>query len=254
MEYVYNFLLCYLSFFIFFLNHVVKVSILNCHSYFTNNWNSVLYSLVESVFESHQLFDWILQVFPLLIEKFSFEEQASLVWQFLCSIPVNMMAEFLPWLSSSISADEHQDMRKCLCKIIPKEKLLRQVIFAWMEGVKESDKSCEDNLDDRCQNPGASALTKWGSCACESSRSGKRKYLELSYDLTNSSMSCPIDEIMLWHNAIKRELNDIAEAARKIQLSGDFSDLSAFNKRLQFIAEVCIFHRCVCVSFLILVF
>lgn len=160
------------------------------------------------------------------------------MWQFLCSIPVNMMAEFLPWLSSSISSDEHQDMRKCLCKIIPKEKLLQQVIFAWMEGVKVSDKSCEDNLEHRCQ--------RWFSCACESSRSSKRKYVELSYDLTDSSMSCPIDEIMLWHNAIKRELNDIAEAARKIQLSGDFSDLSAFNKRLQFIAEVCIFHRYVC--------
>lgn len=68
-----------------------------------------------------------LQVFPLLIEKFSFEEQASLVWQFLCSIPVNMMAEFLPWLSSSISPEEHLDMRKCLSKIIPKKKLLQQV-------------------------------------------------------------------------------------------------------------------------------
>lgn len=69
----------------------------------------------------------VLQVFPLLIEKFSFEEQASLVWQFLCSIPVNMMAEFLPWLSSSISSDEYQDMRQCLSKVIPKEKLLQQV-------------------------------------------------------------------------------------------------------------------------------
>lgn len=68
-----------------------------------------------------------MQVFPLLIEKFSFEEQASLVWQFLCSIPVNMMAEFLPWLSSSVSSEEHQDMRDCLHKIIPKEKLLQQV-------------------------------------------------------------------------------------------------------------------------------
>ena len=67
------------------------------------------------------------QVFPLLIEKFSFKEQASLVWQFLCSIPVNMMAEFLPWLSSSISSDEHQDMHKCLRKIVPEEKLLQQV-------------------------------------------------------------------------------------------------------------------------------
>ncbi|PON59014.1 hemerythrin-like [Trema orientale] len=67
------------------------------------------------------------QVLPLLIEKFSYEEQASLVWQFLCSIPVNMMAEFLPWLSSSISSDEHQDMCKLLGKVIPEEKLLQQV-------------------------------------------------------------------------------------------------------------------------------
>ncbi|KAK1553219.1 hypothetical protein Q3G72_031091 [Acer saccharum] len=185
------------------------------------------------------------QVFPLLIEKFSFEEQASLVWQFLCSIPVNMMTEFLPWLCSSISSDEHLDMRKCLCKIIPKEKLLQQVVFGWLEGVKESDKRCEDNSKALCQNPGAGPIvcqTKMRACACESSRIGKRKYEELSFDITSSSMSCPIDEILIWHNAIKRELNDIAEAARKIQLSGDFSDLSAFNKRLQFIAEVCIFH------------
>lgn len=65
----------------------------------------------------------------MLVEKFLPEEQASLVWQFLCSIPVNMMAEFLPWLSSSISPDEYQDLRKCLNKIIPEEKLLQQVRF-----------------------------------------------------------------------------------------------------------------------------
>lgn len=69
------------------------------------------------------------QVFPLLIEKFSFEEQADLVWQFLCSIPVTMMVEFLPWLSSCISPDERQDMIECLCKIVPEEKLLQQVNF-----------------------------------------------------------------------------------------------------------------------------
>ncbi|KAF2317795.1 hypothetical protein GH714_041109 [Hevea brasiliensis] len=144
------------------------------------------------------------QVFPLLIEKFSFEEQASLVWQFLCSIPVNMMAEFLPWLSSSISSDEYQDMHKCLCKIIPKEKLLHQVRVFLGRGL----------------HPGMGFYNE-------------RR-------LTLSSVN--EDEILLWHAAIRRELNDIAEAARKIQLHGDFSDLSAFNKRLQFIAEVCIFH------------
>ncbi|KDP29444.1 hypothetical protein JCGZ_18365 [Jatropha curcas] len=187
------------------------------------------------------------QVFPLLIEKFSFEEQASLVWQFLCSIPVNMMAEFLPWLSSSISSDEYQDMHKCLSKIIPKEKLLHLVIFTWMEGGKlaETCTSCCDDSKACYQDSGLPALicqSKNTLCACESSRTGKRKYMELNCYPANSTIGHPIDEILLWHAAIRRELNDIAEAARMIQLSGDFSDLSAFNKRLQFIAEVCIFH------------
>ncbi|KAA3463724.1 Zinc finger protein-related isoform 1 [Gossypium australe] len=185
------------------------------------------------------------QVFPLLIEKFTFEEQASLVWQFLCSIPVNMMAEFLPWLSSSISPDEHRDMRKCLSKIIPREKLLHQVIFTWMEGVKTAEKCKNCKGEARCEAFGASVLpsqTESGYCACESSKSCKRKYMELSTRPKDSTLSCPIDEIMLWHNAIKRELSDIAKAAKKIQISGDFSDLSGFNERLQFIAEVCIFH------------
>lgn len=90
-----------------------------------NGWNHYFSGYVCLIF----LFIGWYQVFPLLIEKFSVEEQASLVWQFLCSIPVNMMAEFLPWLSTSISPDESQDLRKCLSKIVPEEKLLQKVWF-----------------------------------------------------------------------------------------------------------------------------
>lgn len=187
------------------------------------------------------------QVFPLLKEKFSFEEQAALVWQFLCSIPVNMMAEFLPWLLSSISPDERQDMLKCLCKIVPEEKLLQQVIFTWTEGKNTINmrKSCEDDPQFQCCKIGASQLMdqiEKGSCSCELSKRGKRKYLESDCNVSDSTEMHPINEILHWHNAIKRELTEIAEEARKIQLSGDFSDLAAFNERLQFIADVCIFH------------
>ena len=73
------------------------------------------------------------------MEKYSFEEQADLVWEFLCSIPVNMMKEFLPWLSSSSSPDEHQDMINCMRKIVPKEKLLKKVIFLFLQ-----DSFCEN--------------------------------------------------------------------------------------------------------------
>ncbi|XP_074274885.1 zinc finger protein BRUTUS-like isoform X2 [Silene latifolia] len=185
------------------------------------------------------------QVFPLLIEKFSFEEQASLVWQFLCSIPVNMMVEFLPWLSSSVSTDERQDMRKCLRKIIPNEALLHQVIFTWMDG---------PTLNEGCSISGSTLPTSLNSAACNSVAQtngptackdppvGKRKHVELSDTAKDADLSYPIDEILHWHKAIKRELIDIAEAARNIQLNAKFSDFSGFNKRLHFIAEVCIFH------------
>ncbi|XP_035543004.1 zinc finger protein BRUTUS-like [Juglans regia] len=187
------------------------------------------------------------EVFPLLIEKFSLEEQASLVWQFLCSIPVNMMAGFLPWLSTSISPDECRDLHKCLSKIVPAEKLLQEVVFTWMEG-KSSPNTVEsyvDKLHLRCVDSSSSTVThqmEKVNCACEFTRTGKRKYLESGNDVLETSGSHPINEILLWHNAIKRELNEIAEKARKIQVSGDFTNLSAFNARLQFIAEVCIFH------------
>ncbi|CAN6584895.1 unnamed protein product [Malus baccata var. baccata] len=187
------------------------------------------------------------QVFPLLIEKFSVAEQAALVWQFLCSIPVNMMAEFLPWLSSSVSPDEHQDLCKCLSKIVPGEKLLQQVIFTWMGGRSSADmfrSSIDTPQFQCCVDFGASTSSQHmekANPACEC-RTGKRKYVESSTDVSDTIEGHPINEILLWHNAIKRELNEIAEEARKIQQAGDFTNLSAFNERLQFIAEVCIFH------------
>ncbi|KAJ4806511.1 zinc finger protein-like protein [Rhynchospora pubera] len=164
------------------------------------------------------------QVFPLLADKFSFEEQADLVWQFLCNIPVNMIVEFLPWLSSCVSPDEREDILKCLCKVVPDEKLLRQVIFTWMEG--KSTVSNEKN----------------DTCSFENLKIGKRKHKESECIVSDCNEIHPIDEILHWHRAIRQELTDIAYEARKIQSLGDFSDLSAFNLRLQFIADVCIFH------------
>ncbi|MCD7451774.1 hypothetical protein HAX54_013422 [Datura stramonium] len=187
------------------------------------------------------------QVFPLLIEKFSTDEQASLVWQFLCSIPVNMMKKFLPWLSSSISPGENKDMQKCLSMIIPKEKLLQQVIFSWMEGGKcvaavggyDVDAELPCSLDSNSVTE--TCASENVKCVCESSSPGKRKF-GLKCDTCDTDSGNPIDEVLHWHNAIKRELDEIAAEARRIELAGELSSLAPFYARLQFIAEVCIFH------------
>ena len=55
----------------------------------------------------------------------------------------------------------------------------------------------------------------------------------------------PINDLLLWHNAIRKELRDFAEATRKLRLSAcDFSaDISNIRDKLQFITEICAFHR-----------
>ncbi|PUZ64899.1 hypothetical protein GQ55_3G180100 [Panicum hallii var. hallii] len=180
------------------------------------------------------------QVFPLLIKKFSHEEQANLVWQFLCSIPVNMMADFLPWISASVSPDENQDIFDCLRKIVPEEKLLQEIVFAWIGG--NSFRTIAQDFSDpylkgsfTCEY--SCDQTDKHGCTLEHSKIGKRKSTESSELVVH-----PIDEILYWHNAIRRELSDIAEEAKRIQQSGDFSDIGGFNMRLQFVADVCIFH------------
>ncbi|VFQ87175.1 unnamed protein product [Cuscuta campestris] len=188
------------------------------------------------------------QVFPLLIENFSFQEQASLVWQFLCSIPVKMMRKFLPWLSSSISSDEFQNMQKCLAKVIPNEKLLQQVIFTWIEGRKcvNMIECHDDDARNGCSielQPAAKVhVAEQVQFACRSVKTGKRKHFVPICDARDTDFGHPINEILHWHNTIKRELDALALEARKVELSGDFSNLRPFYERLQFIADVCIFH------------
>ena len=118
--------------------------------------------------------------------------------------------------------------------------LLLKVIFTWMEGRNGADMLGKCHLD---STDGISQSSDSITCPCELSKTGKRKYLEPGSNVSETDGTHPMNEILLWHNAIKRELNEIAEEARKIQFSGDFSNLWVFNERLQFIAEVCFFHR-----------
>ena len=122
-----------------------------------------------------------------------------------------------------------------------------KVIFTWMDGPKvdKPPTSCDSALECSIDSTACASLgqAKRTSCACESSQTGKRKRVKLSSSTADSDLSCPIDEILLWHKAINTELSEIAEAARKMQLNDEFSDLFEFNERLHFIAEVCIFHR-----------
>lgn len=55
--------------------------------------------------------------------------------------------------------------------------------------------------------------------------------------------SHPIDDMLLWHKAIKRDLKETFERIKTTYLAGDFTAQSAFEERLRFLVEICIFHR-----------
>lgn len=68
-----------------------------------------------------------MQVFPLLLRHFSSEEQASLVWRFIGSIPVRLLEEFLPWMISFFNPKDKKDVMDCITKVIPEDKPLQKV-------------------------------------------------------------------------------------------------------------------------------
>jgi len=61
------------------------------------------------------------------MQHFTYKEQAGLVWQFICSIPVNLLEKLLPWLAFSLSDEERQQMVTLMCEVVPPEELLQQV-------------------------------------------------------------------------------------------------------------------------------
>lgn len=116
-----------------------------------------------------------------------------------------------------------------------------KIVFTWFGG--KSFRTIAQNVSGPCSESSSTCESSSGRsdkhvCSLEHSKIGKRKSTESSELVTR-----PIDEILYWHNAIRRELSDIAEETKRIQQSGDFSDIAGFNMRLQFIADVCIFHR-----------
>eukprot|EP00250_Pteridium_aquilinum_P020433 c24812_g1_i2 orf=124-4074(-) len=209
------------------------------------------------------------QVLPLLIQHFSIREQAGLVWQFMCSIPINLMEVFLPWLASCLSKDEHQEMIACMHQVVPKERLLQQVVFAWLRGpctrtqskmLGEADSACEavcsagllrkssehdffgvaTSIQEECP-----LALKGGILPC------KRKvdYLSMGFDNHDNGAvaeksNFPIDTLLYWHIAIRKELANFAQevkSAQSAQLSV-CTNLSALSERLQFLVDACRFH------------
>ncbi|KAK9090598.1 hypothetical protein Sjap_023775 [Stephania japonica] len=184
------------------------------------------------------------QVFPLLIQHFSFKEQALLVWQFICSVPVTLLEEFLPWMTSYLPDHEQLDVVNCLKVVIPKEKLLQEVVISWL-GKRNQNilrvLRTEGNEKASLNEPfNFKELQK--SCSSWKSSHGKSLTLSKFYCSQDNGNRHPVDSLLLWHSAIKKDFNQILLELNEIRSSKILSSLALVTGQIKFLVDVLIFY------------
>ncbi|XP_042017262.1 zinc finger protein BRUTUS-like At1g18910 isoform X2 [Salvia splendens] len=181
------------------------------------------------------------QVFPLLIEKCSAEEQSHLVWQYMCSVPTILLEEILPWTTFYLSSDEKLDVLHCIKLIVPNERLLQEVIISWIQ--QESSSSGANSIYGKRHQ----LLTRL------SNRDIQKLYpLQISSDqeqqfkkacsVSKSYVEEPVKGIHIWHAALRRDLNQILEELFHIISSNCSSSVPSVFVQLKFIADILIFY------------
>ncbi|KZV21692.1 hypothetical protein F511_02850 [Dorcoceras hygrometricum] len=174
------------------------------------------------------------QVFPLLKQNFTSEEQAQLVWQYMCSVPVILLEEFLPWMTFHLSEDEKLEVLDCVKVVISREIPLQKVVVSWLQHNERSS-------SDPCK--GYQFLN-------ELYRS--KDILELyPHQILQHNKDCsikasgadvPINSISHWHLAMRRDFNQIIEELHQIKNSDSFSTLPLVIVHMKFIADVLIYY------------
>ncbi|KAK9925900.1 hypothetical protein M0R45_023162 [Rubus argutus] len=146
------------------------------------------------------------QVFPLLLQQFSPEEQASLVWQFMCSVPLVLLEDLLPWTISSLQHDEKEEVIHCIKQIVPDEKHLQEVVSSWLANNGQARHTGDDESADMKK------LLK--------SHSPRRKDLEKVvgelYQLRSSSNFLNIDSIVVQLKFLADVLTFYSNAMEKL--------------------------------------
>ncbi|CAN6938541.1 unnamed protein product [Brassica oleracea var. botrytis] len=170
------------------------------------------------------------QVFPLLIEKFTFQEQASLVWQFICSVPVMVLEDFLPWMMSYLSHKERTEVVNCMKDVVPTEDSSQQVISSWLMDCEASTKILK-----QVEYEDVSKDTK------NLSRSGCFQRLwqwsKKPVFIPNVGHS-PIHGLQIFQNAVEKDLRDIQEGLCQASFPSLLLDLDVLMARLNFLADV----------------
>ncbi|PHT47829.1 hypothetical protein CQW23_12037 [Capsicum baccatum] len=187
---------------------------------------------IESIISQHMLKEEE-QIFPSLTKQFSSKEQARLVWQYLCSVPLLLLEDFLPWVITSLSSVGKTDFLNFIHVVLPEETLIQEVFSSWLDNDELSSQSCLGH--------GKGDKSRYGIA-------NMKHMLKLGTMVVHSSemklltKKNPIDGFHLWHAAIRRDLKEILEELHQLRSSFCLPSLMSLVAQLKFFADVLNFY------------
>ncbi|GJP43518.1 hypothetical protein CLOM_g2968 [Closterium sp. NIES-68] len=178
------------------------------------------------------------QVFPLLVEHFDAVEQANLVWQFMCSMPIKLMEDCLPWMASYLTENEQEQMVEHMHKIVPQEELLQEVVSGWMSRMHGVFPKIHERWTGLMKPKLLGTKIAHQLAASGSSVAVHKAPKGSPRDSTAPGTRHPIDELLYWHNAIRKELEAFNREVKGLELN-TFDNLT---RRYRFLSDICVFH------------
>ncbi|KAK4394565.1 Zinc finger protein BRUTUS-like [Sesamum angolense] len=138
------------------------------------------------------------EVFPLVKQKFTSEQQSQLVWQYICSVPVILLEEFLPWMTLYLTSDEKLDVLGCIKLITPKERILQEVVLSWIQKVERYSSDVRNIYGKGCQllNGLSSSKDMYPpQIQCE-----EEQQLEKTFPVQIRGIGVPIKDVLIFYS------------------------------------------------------
>ncbi|XP_050871044.1 zinc finger protein BRUTUS-like At1g18910 isoform X1 [Lathyrus oleraceus] len=182
------------------------------------------------------------QVFPLLIQNLSTKEQASLVWQFICSVPIMLLEEVLPWMVSFLSADKQAEVTQCFNEIAPMERALQEVLVSWLGSNRQTFSGTYFHREELQGSHGSQHIENFlGQSSCNRNYKDVSSQMKVNDKETEDGVN-QVKVLHLWHNAIRKDLKEIQQELYLIRNSGCSQNLDSILIQLKFLADVLIFY------------
>ncbi|TKY55135.1 RING finger protein [Spatholobus suberectus] len=182
------------------------------------------------------------QVFPLLMQKLSTKEQASLVWQFICSVPIMLLEEVLPWMVSFLSANKQSEVTQCLNEIAPMEKALQEVLVSWLRSNKQTfTETCFQSEEFQSADGFLHIERSLGLSYCNRNSKEISSRMKVNGQEIEDGAN-QVNVLHLWHNAIMKDLKEILKELYLLRKSSCFQNLDSILIQLKFFADVLIFY------------